>query len=444
VLTRGKDEAVLRDRRTIDTRRPIEPYRRGSQSQPRVLLFAIGLFVVMLLVVGALLMTGGDDPAADGDMAGAVGSTPSGDSNTTGGTPSPESDGARATEVAQSTPPAGLAAATASITAATATAGSSDASATQPPDGPATEQAVPTVELEATEQSPPDEAPTEEPVIGEFGELPPPQLVSGGLARPLTLQYQLDVSLATAPTSAPVYLLLWPDWSVDGAAALAASLGIDGEVVDQGGGSYQASGSTGDLFIAPGVVQYISGVGPPDGTIDNDGSLIATARQWLLDTGLVGADVGDGSILGRDEASQRAVVAFKPIDPSPMLAFVPSATVTLGPGGVVREANVRWPDNYAVSDYGLRSVDELWNEVLAGEGAIEADLTVVPGEGALTGTLTVHTISIAYSYAGSPAGDEYLVPLMVFSGDARLGEFDLSVPVSIYLPAVFGQAAPRG
>jgi hypothetical protein len=82
--------------------------------------------------------------------------------------------------------------------------------------------------------------------------------------------------------------------------------------------------------------------------------------------------------------------------------------------------------------------------VLAGEGAIEADLTQVPGEGELTGTLTVHTISIAYSYAGSPAGDEFLVPLLVFSGDARLGEFDLTVPVSIYLPAVFGQAAPRG
>jgi hypothetical protein len=58
--------------------------------------------------------------------------------------------------------------------------------------------------------------------------------------------------------------------------------------------------------------------------------------------------------------------------------------------------------------------------------------------------LTVYDISLAYSYAGSPGSDEYLVPLVIFSGEATINETGDVVPVSIYVSAIAGQATPQG
>jgi hypothetical protein len=58
--------------------------------------------------------------------------------------------------------------------------------------------------------------------------------------------------------------------------------------------------------------------------------------------------------------------------------------------------------------------------------------------------MTVYSVSVAYSYAGSPSGDEYLVPLVVFSGEATINETGDVIPVSIYVAAIAGQATPQG
>jgi hypothetical protein len=135
-------------------------------------------------------------------------------------------------------------------------------------------------------------------------------------------------------------------------------------------------------------------------------------------------------------------VFIKPANPSPLLAAYPSASVTIGPEGNVREANIQWPVDYAASTYGMKSLDEVWNRVVASQGAIEADLADVPGDGPITAALNVTDVGVAYSLASGSQGD-YLVPLMVFSGTATSDD-GTSFPVSIYISAVQGESSAAG
>jgi hypothetical protein len=393
-------------------------------------LFAgIGLFLFTLVLVAALLLSGAgndndDDP---GVIAGQPTSTP-----TLEASPTSEANQVIAptatTEVTAPTPP--------SITPTTAAV--IDPTATEEVEAP-TEEPV----EEPTEE--PTEPPTEdtEPAVGEFGELPPAEIPSGGLGRPTDLEYQLDLSLAIVPTEAPVYQLGWPDRTVEDVAVLAESLGIVGEVSEEGAGIYRVSGEGGSLYVTPGIVQYVGGA-TAEGTLEDDDVLLANARAWLLDNGLVQADIGDGFITSRDDASGVATAVFSTVDPAPILAAYPSARVTIGPGGAVMEAYVRWPSGYSVASYPLREANAVWSEVQAGYGYYEADLSGYSGEGVLSGTLTVTNISLAYSTAGNPAGNSYLVPVMVFSGEIRPADQDVLIPISIYVAAVQGESAPRG
>jgi hypothetical protein len=286
--------------------------------------------------------------------------------------------------------------------------------------------------------------PTEEPpAIGDFGTLPPAQIVSGGLSRSLDLDYELAVSLSDSPSSAPVYLLEWPAWTEDDVATIAGNLDLDG-TVEGGPGNYQVIGTTSEIYFNGSTVQYVYTSSLPDLPLGTDANVIESARSWIYANGFISDDLNGGAVIGRDDDAGRAVVLFKPAQVSPVLSFLPSATVTVGAGGTVLEANIRWPAGYIDSEYGLWSGDALWNKVLAGSASIEADLSSVAGTGALSGTMTVTGISLAYSYAGSPAGDEFLVPLIIFSGDATINETGDVVPVSVYVAAIAGQATPQG
>jgi hypothetical protein len=273
--------------------------------------------------------------------------------------------------------------------------------------------------------------------------LPPAEVPSGGLARDLSLQYELGVGEDAIPSDAPVYLLQWPERTADDAAALAQRLGVVGEVITEGEGVYRIEGDGGSLYVTPNTLQFVGNV-RTQGTLEDDATLAANAQAWLLDNGLVGPEVDSGAVGSRDDAAGRATVTFAPVDPAPLLAAYPSARVTVGPGGVVFEAYVRWPAGYAIATYPLRSADELLNALAAGQGFIEADLSEVPGEGALSGTMVITDVTLAYSTAGSGTGSEFLVPVVVFSGEAELVEVGVTVPITIYLAGASSESAPAG
>lgn len=383
-----------------------------------------------LLVVGALLVLSGRD----------------GNSKSNSGAAASPTARSSPTQAAAAAPSVTLTPTGAVPTATATTPAPTEAAPTETPteaDATATEPDATATATEAADTPTADAQPTQAPADGEFGQLPPAEIPSGGLARGLNLTYQLDVSPDSAPTEADVYQLVWPERTKADVTALARSLGITGDVVEQGGGAFSVDGPGGSLSIAPDVAQIALDAPAQSGALEDDATLVDNARTWLLDHNLVSETIGDGAVTGKDAQAGRATVVFAASEPSPLLAAYPSARVTVEPGGVVSEAYVKWPASYATATYPLQSADDLWAAVQSGQGYTEADLSGVPGSGPLSGTLTISAISLAYSTATSSSGD-YLVPVMVFSGEARLDESGMSVPVSVYVPAIAGQPAPRG
>jgi hypothetical protein len=291
---------------------------------------------------------------------------------------------------------------------------------------------------------------TPAPLVGDYGALPSADIPSGspGSGR-LQLDYHLNMSLQEVPRQAAVYALQTHVWSESDAATLAKSLGITGDVQNQGNGSFRASG-TGELYISNSLVQYIAPPGgasatPTDKSLPANGALIQTAHDWLVAQNLLGAAIGPGSVTSRDENANIAQVQFKPVEPNDLLSAIPSANITLGAGGAVTEAFVRWPSSMPRSTYGLRSAADLWSDASTGRGYVEVDDSALPsGGGALTGTATITATSIAYTTAGDPETQQYLVPLVVFEGQAKVQGADTPIPIKIYVSAVGAQAAPRG
>lgn len=418
--------------------RRVSATRQSDHSQ-RSTLVGVGFFVAALLIIGLILFTGrGDDDNGQGVVVGQVTSTAT--EQTSAAQPSGTS-----TSTTQSTTPPNTSTSTTGAVAPTAT--NDDPTATQEVDDepvPTEPDDEPTSEPAPTDEPVVEEEPTEEaPFVGEFGTLPPVQIVSGGSSRSLDLEYELAASLAASPSSATVYMLEWPAWTEDDVATISANLGMDGEV-EGGPGNYQVFGSTAQIYFSGATIQYAYTSSLPDLDLGTDAEVIQSASSWIYANGFISDDLDGGVIIGRDDDAGRAVVLFRPAAVSPVLSFTPNATVTIGPGGTVVEARIRWPSDYIGSDYGLWSGDTLWNRVLAGEGSIDADLSGVSASGALSGLMTVYDISLAYSYAGSPGSDEYLVPLVIFSGEATINETGDVVPVSIYVSAIAGQATPQG
>jgi hypothetical protein len=441
----------LGDRRSYGSGRGNVPDRRVSATRhndrsQRNIVAGVGFFVAALAIIGVLLFTGGGDDDGDGQrgLVGEVTSTTTSQSllvtpdNTSTSTVTPRTGANTATSTTGAIPP------TSTVDEVDPTATSTEEVVeVEPSDAEDPEE--PVDEPEPTEE-PVDEVPDpneEPPFVGDFGTLPPAQIVSGGLSRSLSLDYELATSLGNAPASAPVYLLEFPAWAESDVALIADNLGLDGSV-EGGPGNYQVVGSTAEIYFSGPTIQYVYTGSLPELPLGDDANVVQAASDWIYANGFISGDIDGGVIIGRDDDAGRAVVLFRPADVSPVLSFVPSATVTIGPGGSVVEARIRWPSNYVGSEYGFWSGDTLWNRVLAGQGSVEADLSAVGGSGALSGVMTVDSVSVAYSYAGSPDGDEYLVPLVVFSGEAVINETGDVIPVSIYVAAIAGQATPQG
>jgi hypothetical protein len=338
---------------------------------------------------------------------------------------------------------------------ATPTASSEAAASTITPQASetATEESTPGATPTATSAATPvpTVAPTPTPLVGDYGELPSADIPSGtpGSSR-LQLEYHLNMSLQEIPQQADVYQLQPRDWSQADVENLAKSLGITGDVEDQGNGSFKASGN-GDLYISRSLVQYIAPKGGASGTptssqaLPSNDALVQTARGWLIQQNLLGAAIGPGTVVNRDEKQNVAQVQVKPVEPDQLLSVIPSANVTLDGGGNVLEAYIRWPASMPRSTYGLRSAADLWGDASKGAGYIEIDDSQLPtGSNALQGQATITSTSIAYTTAGAPETKQYLVPLVVFEGQATVNGADAPIPIKIYVPAVGAQAAPRG
>ena len=307
---------------------------------------------------------------------------------------------------------------------------------------PVAEEPVPT---EPPAPAPDQPAPEAPPVTGDFGELPPADMPSGSAADSISLSFNLDMSLQSMPGQASVYQINRRQWTASDVQSMASRLGVNADVVDQGGGSFRAEGSSASVYVSPTTIQFVrSSSGDSEPSLPGNDQLVQTARSWLVDNGLTGTGVGSGQVLDRDESTGRAFVQLKPAEPSRIISGTPSAGVTVRGDGVITEATITWPQSLSGSTYGLRSADNLWADATQGRGFVDIRASDLPGnfQGA-SGTVSITSGGIAYTIAGSSQGSQYLVPVAVFSGTATVNGTG-GIPVNIYVPAAAAQAGPRG
>lgn len=256
-----------------------------------------------------------------------------------------------------------------------------------------------------------------------------------------TLRTDLDGVLREAP----VYALTRIYPSFDQADILRARLGITGQLIEQGAGVWLANGG-GSLYVSPDFIQYTSVAVARPGELPDDEAAIAFAEEWLREKELAPSDLGAGRVVERSAEIGRMIVQFGPSEPVNVLAAIPGITVTVGVGGVVLEASSRWMQVGRSDIYQLRSAEDAWQQVLTGQAFLEADIAEVgiPAGSIIEGSASYNNVTIAYTTAGPPGGDQYLVPVFIFRGRVRLEGGDKTYAIRGYVPALANSGAPVG
>jgi hypothetical protein len=259
------------------------------------------------------------------------------------------------------------------------------------------------------------------------------------------LESSFTGSLDDVQTEARVYEMTVATFDPASADEIASRLSIDGEVTDQGGGTFAAEGN-GSMFVTPGLVQYISASEIPEGDLPTDEQAVAFGREWLRQTQLLPANVGEGSVVARVESPPRVIVAFKPVQPERLLSADPSITITMGPNALIIEASFRWAELSAGDTYQLRGADAAWSEVAERRAYLQAMIpsdVIAPGS-TITGTASYSSIALAYTSSGIPGEQQYLQPVFVFTGTITPEGSTTSFPITAYVPGLVNSQQPVG
>lgn len=253
-------------------------------------------------------------------------------------------------------------------------------------------------------------------------------------------------SYDNVPTEAPVIRMDWPTYDPDSVKDLAGKLGIEGDVSDQGDGAFEVSSDSGDMFVNPGLVQYISKADAAEGDLPADDQALAYAREWLRQTSLLPADANNGRIESRIDTPPRVVVSVMPVRPGKLISAYPSISVTLGPSGQVQEAAFRWPNLTAEEVYALRPAPEAWMDIENQLIGVSVDLPsdfADPGA-TVAGKATFTKAEVAYTTSGNPGQTQYLQPVYVFMGSVRPDGADKDYTATAYVPALVNSQQPVG
>lgn len=259
------------------------------------------------------------------------------------------------------------------------------------------------------------------------------------------LESTFSGDLTSIPQDAPVYGVTVNAPSMDAANAMRDRLDIEGEVEEQGEGTYAADGN-GSLFMTDGLTQYISAEDPGDGDLPDDEEAISDAREWLRVNDLLPGNIGEGTIEARVDEASRIIVSFAPVQPEPLLSATPSITVTLGPDSTVLETSLRWASISELDTYQLRGAEQTIQEIQEQRAYVQTELPeddFPPGE-VISGEAEYATVSLAYTSSGTPESGQYLQPVFVFEGEVTPEGSEDTFPITAYVPALINSQEPVG
>ena len=247
------------------------------------------------------------------------------------------------------------------------------------------------------------------------------------------------------PTTAPVYAMKQQTTDADQAKTIAGKLGVEGDISDDGNGSYSFSGN-GTLFVAAGLVQYAAPGDSPEGGLASDPELIAAAREWLRSKELLPANIGDGAVQSKVASPAQAIITFQPVTPTPLLTSTPNVTVTVGASGTILEVSWRWADLTQADTYQLRPLDQALADVTSQRAFVQASLPAetYPDGSSIKGKAVYSSISLAYASSGIPGEQQYLQPVYVFTGKLTPDGSATSFSIVSYVPALANSNQPVG
>ena len=278
-------------------------------------------------------------------------------------------------------------------------------------------------------------------------ELPPPDLPSSN-QQGYTFEFDstTTIDLNSLPREAVVYELVWREANARRAERIAENLSIEGEVIDRGNGTFDLSGEGGEIYVSSDLVQFFTIEDPGEGELPEDDDAITLARDWLRTAGLLPNDVDGGRIVSRSEETERVIVQFLPLEPENLIAAYPSVLVTEGPGGLVVESSIRWPQIERADLYQLRDATEAWQEVRSGQAFVDVSLPegIADDQGIVDGEASYTSVEIGYTTGGLPGGTQYLEPVYIFSGRLSPEDSDRSFRIRAYVSAVANAGAPVG
>lgn len=247
------------------------------------------------------------------------------------------------------------------------------------------------------------------------------------------------------PADAPIYAMKQQITDADQAKAIAGKLGVEGDLKDEGNGTYSITGK-GTLYVTPGLVQYVAPGETPEGGLSSDAEVIAAAREWLRGKELLPANAGEGTIQTKVDAPARAIVLFQPVTPTPLISSIPNVTVTVGAKGTVLEASWRWADVTQADTYQLRPLDQAFAEISSKRAYLQATLPSdkFPDGATIKGKAVYSSVSLAYASSGVPGEQQYLQPVYVFTGKLTPEGSDTAFSVTSYVPALANSNQPVG
>ncbi len=290
---------------------------------------------------------------------------------------------------------------------------------------------------------------TEAPTSSGESELAP-QLPSVDLPTMNAMSYRFELDSTWdgsggTPKELPVYTFSPVNYTEEQVQQIAETLGIEGEITSQGDGIFTIVGD-GSIYTTPGLLQYVSSAEAPDEDLPGDSEAIASAREWLRTSNLLPANSGDGEIAATIETPARKIVAFKPSNPSPLLATTPGITVTVGPGGTVLEARISWANIEQGDMFRLRGEQDAFTEISSRQSYLDVTLPEdqFPQGSLINGTASYDTVSIAYSTSGAVGEQQYLQPVYVFEGSVKPEGSEESFAITAYVPAIVTGLQPVG